>query len=96
MTIETTYEHGQSIFIVVGSEEKAKIVEAIISSIDIKVIATGVITTYNCLVDRKATETEVGGMSQFYSVIRNEDNMFNTPEEVANHITKKTSWKQKN
>ena len=38
MTIQTTYDWGQSVFIIVGSDEKAKIIESTISSIQLEVI----------------------------------------------------------
>lgn len=94
MILQTTYEQGQSVFITVGTDDKTKIIETKISSIDIKVIASGVKTIYNCSVDRELLGTFVPGMPQFYSVEKTEDNMFLSADDCANHITKKT-WTKK-
>lgn len=95
MTIQTTYDWGQSVFIIVGSDEKAKIIESTISSIQLEVSGSGVRAIYHCSVDRKLMENEVSGMPQFYTVTRHEDNMFKTAEDCANHITKKAAWAAK-
>lgn len=95
MTIQTTYDWGQSVFIIVGSDEKAKIIESTISSIQLEVIGSGVRAIYHCAVDRKLMGNEVSGMPQFYTVPRHEDNMFKTAEDCANHITKKAAWAAK-
>jgi hypothetical protein len=95
MVIETTYDQGQSVFIVVGLDEKAKIVESKISSIHLEVIASGVRAMYHCSVARTQMCNEVAGMPQFYTVQRHEDNIFKTAEDCANHITKKAAWAAK-
>jgi len=95
MLIETTYDRGQTIFVVIGSDDKARIVEAQIASIDIEVIASGNRVTYNCSIDRKLTETEVNGMPQFYTVARQENTMFLTAEDCANYIIKRAEWAAK-
>lgn len=95
MTIQTTYDWGQTIYIVAGSDEKAKIIESKISSIDLEVTGSGVRAIYNCSVDRKIMGNEVAGMPQFYTVPRHEDNMFLTADDCANHITKKAAWAAK-
>ena len=95
MIIETLYDHGQSVFIVAGSDEKAKIIESKIASIDLQVTASGVKAIYNCTLDRKVMGNEVGGMPQFYTVPRHEDNMFKTADDCANHVTKKAAWAAK-
>ena len=92
MIIETTYDQGQYVYIVIVSYENVKIIESKISSIDLQVTASGVRAIYNCSVDRKITGTEVNGMPQFYTVTRNEDNIFKTSEDCANRIIKKAAW----
>jgi hypothetical protein len=90
MIIETKYNPQDVVFTVVGSDDKACVVETMITSIQIEAISKGVKVIYHCSIDRKMIGAYVNGMPQFYSVPRIETTLFSSEEECFSSIVKKT------
>lgn len=89
MILETKYNPQDVVFTVVGSDDKACVVETMIASIEIEAISKGVKVIYHCSIDRKMLGAYVNGMPQFYSVPRTETALFLTEEECFASIVKK-------
>lgn len=89
MILETKYNPQDVVFTVVGSDDKACVVETMIASISIEAISKGVKVIYHCSIDRKMLGAYVNGMPQFYSVPRVETALFLTEEECFASIVKK-------
>ena len=90
MLIETRYNPQDVVFTVIGSDDKACVVQTKVSSIDIEAISSGIKVIYNCSIDRKLVGTYVNGMPQFYSVPKAETSLFLSEEECFASIVKKT------
>lgn len=88
MLIETKFSPTDSVFIVIGANEKAKIIKSEIQSIDISISRNSQIIIYNCTVDRELTDTVVVGMPQKYTVARNDANIYLTEQDCLNSILK--------
>ena len=90
MIIETKYDAGQTIYIVVGTDDKAKVIPSQIQSIYFIMAAmSGVRVIYNCVVNRRDTETFVEGMPETYTIEKSEDKMFETLEKCVESITRR-------
>lgn len=90
MLIETKYNPQDVVFTVVGSDDKACVVETKISSIEIEVISRGVKLIYHCSIDKKLVGTYLEGTPQFYSAPRVEAALFSSEDECFASILKKT------
>lgn len=90
MTLSTKYNSGQSVFTVVGIDDKAKIVTTLIQSININAAISGIKTIYNCSINREETETVSPGLPIHYTIERTENKIFETKEEcIESMIPKK-------
>jgi hypothetical protein len=90
MVFNTKYDPGDVVHIVVGSDDKVKIITSVIQSINNVVMAiSGTIVTYNCIVNRHDTGTYVAGMPECYTVPKTEDKLYATLEECVESLTKK-------
>jgi len=95
MIFETKYDPGKKVFLVIGSGEKAKILESTISSIVCVVMtAAGKIsTTYNCTINRLDAGTVVQGMPMYYDVEKSDTSLFDTFEECVESLKPKHAKK---
>lgn len=90
MILETKYNPGDTVYFVVGQNEKAKIVKSTIQAIICIVSAiSGNTITYSCQVDREETDTVVNGMPKIYTLEKTENNIFETQELCVAAMTKK-------
>jgi hypothetical protein len=89
MLIETKYNPQDVVFTVVGSDDKAFVVETKIASIEIEAISRGVKVIYHCSIDKQLLGTHLNGTPQFYSIPRIETALFLTEEECFASIIKK-------
>ena len=89
MIIETKYNPQDVVFTVVGSDDKACVVETKISSIEIEAISRGVKVIYHCSIDKKLVGTYLEGTPQFYPVTRAETALFSSEDECFASIVKK-------
>ena len=87
MNLSTKYNPGETVFVVVGVDDKAKILESTISSINITAAVSGTKVIYNCKINRLDAGTVVSGMPMFYEIERTEEKMFTSAEECAQSIT---------
>lgn len=86
LEITTYYSPTDTVYIVIGTGEKARVVESTIQSVDITATARETQVTYNCQISRKAIGTEVSGMPDIYTVPRTQKTMFETAEECFSSI----------
>ena len=94
-TLETKYAPGTGVYIVVGSDDKAKVILSKISAINICAAISGVKTTYSCTVNREEIGTVVVGMPLEYTVEKTEDKMFETLQECLDNIVAEAARKEK-
>ena len=90
MIFTTKYDPGDIVHIVVGSDDKAKIITSVIQSIENVVMAvSGIRVTYNCMVNRHDTGTYVVGSPETYTIPKSEDKLYATLEECVASMVKK-------
>jgi len=89
MNIETKYSPGDNVYIVVGLDDKAKVLESTISSINIDAAISGIKVIYNCKISRLDAGTVVAGMPTYYTVERAENKIYETAEDCFNSIVVK-------
>ena len=95
MTIDTKYAPGTGVYIVVGSDDKAKVILSKISAVNICAAISGTKTSYNCTVNREDLGTVVAGMPLEYSVEKTEEKMFETLQDCLDNIVAEAARKEK-
>lgn len=94
MIIETKYNPGQIVYIVVtvnvDGKNASKVIASRIQSEDlvvtIKAAISGCKLTYNCIVDRRDVGTVVNGMPFEYTVQRLEEEIYETQQDCLNSL----------
>jgi len=89
MNIETKYRPGDNVYIVVGLDDKAKVLESTISSINIDAAISATKVIYNCKISRLDAGNVVVGMPTYYTVERAENKIYETTEDCFNSIVVK-------
>lgn len=86
LQITTQYSPTDKVYLVLGTGDKARVIESTIQSVDITATARETQVTYNCQISRKAIGTQVTGMPDIYTVPRSQKTLFDTAEECFNSI----------
>lgn len=89
LNITTKYSPTNTVYTIIGTGDKAKVIESSVQSIDITATVRETLVIYNCRVSRKAIGCEVPGMPDNYTVPRTEKTMYDTLEDCLNSMVVK-------